>query len=246
MNQNADAWVVLSLGLGIGASAAAVIGAAWGLWLLARRWWDRSFGRRHAQARVLDQLACSVSMTFIESQLGVPLFITHPGDGREERIYRLAGAWVAIQPERNAVQLFSITITDPKMYYDIGEMTRGVLKLKLGKDTFAHVSADYHDSESLWYGARLGGYIRHYYLGNNSGYLHYWLSFNSVGAGVFTSDFTPYQTGIYGKYGDRPPNSASITANTFTASDGSREDRAMFGPHPDTLRLMWAARKRWQ
>ena len=83
MKDDASLWDVVSLGLGIGASAAAVIVASWGLWLLARRWWDRSFGRRHAQARILDQLSCSVSMVFIESQLGVPLFITHPyGDER--------------------------------------------------------------------------------------------------------------------------------------------------------------------
>ncbi|HEX7429256.1 MAG TPA: ETEC_3214 domain-containing protein, partial [Mycobacterium sp.] len=187
---------------------------------VARRWWDRSFGRRHAQARILDQLSCSVSMVFIESQLGVPLFITHPyGDEREERIYRLSGAWVAIQPKHGAVHLFSITITDPKMYYDISDMTRGVLKLKLGKDTFAHVNPEYHDSESLWFGTRQAGYLRHYFLGNSSGYLHYWLSFNAVGAGVFPSDEQPYQSGMYGKRGDRPPNSTTITANTFTALD---------------------------
>ena len=250
MKDDASVWDVVSLGLGIGASAAAVIGAAWGLWLLARRWWDRSFGRRHAQARILDQLSCSVSMVFIESRLGVPLFITHPyGDEREERIYRLSGAWVAIQPKHGAVHLFSITITDPKMYYDISDMTRGVLKLKLGKDTFAHVNPEYHDSESLWFGTRQAGYLRHYFLGNSSGYLHYWLSFNAIGAGVFPSDEQPYQSGMYGKRGDRPPNSTTITANTFTALDGSVEDekgREVFGPHPDTLRLMWAARKTWQ
>jgi hypothetical protein len=250
MAQNPTGWNVLSLGLSIGASAAAIIGALWGLWLLGRRWWDRSFGKRHAQARILDHLACSVSMTYIESLLGAPLFITHPhGDESEERIYRLPGAWVAIQPKSIGIQSFSITITDPKMYYDISEMTRGVLPVKLGKDSFAHVKPEYHDSESLWFGARVAGYVRHYFLGNSSGYLHYWLSFNGVGAGRFTTGVQPYQSGIYGNYGDRPPDPAAITANTFTASSGTVEDekgRELFGPHPDTLRLMWAARKTWQ
>ncbi|MDX1885824.1 ETEC_3214 domain-containing protein [Mycolicibacterium sp. 120270] len=242
MKDDTSAWDLLSLGLGIGASAAAVIAAIWGLWQLGKKWWDRSFGRRHAQARILDQLACTVSMEFAESLLGVPLLITHPYvDDREERTYRLPGAWVSIEPRGGAVHLFSITITDPKMFYNIDKLTFGILKLKLGKETFAQVDNNLHDGENQWLGARLAGYIRHYYLGNPGGYQQYWLSFNQVGAGAHPSIWGQYQSGIYGNQGASPPDPATITANTLTVSIGSVEEvkeRLVFGPHNDQLRLL--------
>lgn len=93
-----DGWHVLQLGLSIGASAAAVVVAAWGAWKLARRWWNATIGRRQAQAEILDQLACGLSLAYVESLLGVPRLIHRPSSDRhlEERIYPLPGAWVSI------------------------------------------------------------------------------------------------------------------------------------------------------
>ena len=237
----------VGVGLGIGASAAAVIAALWGLWRIGLGVWNRTLGRRHAQARILDQIACDVSLPYVESKIGVPIFITRPyGDEREERIYRLAGAWVAIEAKSDAVFIFSITITDTKMFYDISEMTLGNLKLKLGKDTFANVSSSLHDGEDLWYGSRHAGYRRSYYLGNPGGYQHYWLSYNPVGSGIYPDGWGFYSSGVYGSNGDKPPDPATITANTLTVllhgTFESVQGRDTYGPHEDQLRL-WAARK---
>jgi hypothetical protein len=245
---NTSALGLLSLGLGIGASAAAVAAGLRGLGLLVRRRWDQTIGRRHAQARILDELACTTSLAFIETKLGVPQFITHPyGGDREERIYRLPGAWVAVEAKGGAVRLFSITITDPNMYYNVDGMTLGVVPLRLGKDTFAQ-ARDSGD-EQLWIGARQAGYVRYYYAGNPGGYQHYWLSFNAAGAGRFKSH-DRYASGIYGNEGDKPPDPATITANTLAVLspeaglDDEVKRRYVFGPHVDQLRLVWFERKK--
>jgi hypothetical protein len=240
-------WDVLSLGLGIGASAAAVIAALWAVWKLGNRLWDLTLGRRRAQAALLDQVACTVSIVFIESILGVPLLITHPYGTtlREERTYRLPGAWVTVEPKDGAVQLFSITVTDPNMYYDITEMTSGVLNVKLGKDTFAH-AGDLHDGEKLWILPGQRGYLRHYQLAKSSRHQHYWLSHNAAGAGAFSSEGT-YCAGSYGtrSWETIPPDPAAITANTFTASrvgDDETRSREIFGPHVDNMPVIAAVR----
>src|SRR6478735_3900008 len=153
MAPGATGWDLLSLGLGIGSSAAAVAAALWGLWKLGRRLWNHTIGLRRAQAAVLDQLACTVSRAYVESLLGAPRFIPNPHARLEERIYRLPGAWVAIQFKGDAVNLFSITITDADMWYRTTGITLGVIDLKLGYDTFAQASARY-DGQQIWIGNR--------------------------------------------------------------------------------------------
>src|SRR6478736_752153 len=194
MAPGATGWDLLSLGLGIGSSAAAVAAALWGLWKLGRRLWNHTIGLRRAQAAVLDQLACTVSRAYVESLLGAPRFIPNPHARLEERIYRLPGAWVAIQFKGDAVNLFSITITDADMWYRTSGITLGVIDLKLGYDTFAQASARY-DGQQIWIGNRQAGYYRHYHHGGaQGGHQHFWLSYNAVGAGKFDGVAGPYSS----------------------------------------------------
>ena len=176
----------------------------------------------------------------------MPQFITHSG-GCEERIYRLPGAWVTVQSVDGAVSTFSITITDPKMYYDIGPMAFGHIELRLGVDRFdkAPPSAD----TQLAIYTRQMTYVRHYYLGFPGGYQDYWLAYNEVGAGTITAaeGYVGYASGVYGTFG-KPPDGAGITANTLTVtSKGNSDemrDRIVHGPHVDQLRLLWTERER--
>jgi hypothetical protein len=55
-------------------------------------------GRRRAQAKLLDKLACGSSVPYVESLLGAPQFITYANE-REHRTYHLPGAWVMIEIE---------------------------------------------------------------------------------------------------------------------------------------------------
>lgn len=164
MNQT-DGWHVLQLGLSIGASAAAVVVATWGLLKLGQRLWNSTFGRRNAQAAILDQLACTVSLAYVENLLGVPQFIT-PGsaDRLEERFYPLPGGWVGVRFKGDTVHLFSITITDSNLWYRTGGMTLGVIDVKLGHDTFAKASERF-DGQQVWIGNKQAGYYRHYHHG---------------------------------------------------------------------------------
>lgn len=240
MADAAGAWDVLSLGLGIGSSAAAVLAAAFGAWKLGVRAWNATVGKRHAQAEILDQLACTVSQAFVEKLLGVPKFTIG-----EEHIYGLPGAWVAIQFKDAAVYLLSITITDSSMWYRTGGMTIGTIDLRLGEDTFAE-AGKLHDGEHLWMGNKQSGYYRHYHFGGaGGGHQHFWLSFNAVGAGRFDHGAGPYASGIYESSfydGNAAPDPAKITVNTITVlspigSINDVGDRELFGPHIETINL---------
>lgn len=195
---------------------------------------------------MLDQLACLVSQPFAERLLGVPKFTVG-----EEHLYRLPGAWVAVQFKEAAINLLSITITDSDMWYRIDGLTIGTIDLRLGEDTFAQAGG-LHDSEHLWMGNKQSGYYRHYHFGGaGGGHQHFWLSFNVVGAGTFDHDASPYASGTKDDEfyaGNDAPNPAKITVNTITVLSpmGSRSDvgeGGLFGPHIETINLSPAEQK---
>jgi hypothetical protein len=78
-----------------------------------------------------------------------------------------------------AVRWFSITITDPKMYCEIGHMTCDSINIDLGRDTFD--KAPPSNDAALQIGARHATFVRYYDCGGH----YYWLAFNGVGAGIF-------------------------------------------------------------
>jgi hypothetical protein len=232
-------------GLQFGASAVAVIGAGGAAGAYGVRRWKQTVGRRRAQSAILDQLACASSLEFVESRLGVPQFVTHLDlDGREERAYRLPGAWVLVQPVAGAVRAFSITITDPEMYYDIGPMTHGCINIRLGLDTFADGPTT--SDEAFEIGRRHATFVRYYDYGVQPGNQYYWLAFNGVGTGVFDHG-TQYGTGIYsgtwrsgGDINEKRADPSGITANTLTVmspagNPNDMRDRVVHGPDFDLV-----------
>jgi hypothetical protein len=229
-------WDQMGAGLGAGASAVAILAAAWGLLRIVRTLWRRSIGRRRAQSRILDQLACQSSVVFVESLLGVARFVEHH-DGVERRLYRLPGAWVAIelQPDKPAVATFSITITDSSMYYSTNKLTFDLLDIRLGKDKFSELKGLglEPDGEHYWLGANRAGYLRRYWFGNPGGYQWYWLSWNLSGAGDMVHQHPNglYRSGAYAQATDNDAesfDSSQITANTLTVA----------GPYSDNTALM--------
>lgn len=232
----------ISDGLQFGAAAVAVLGAGGGAYKYGVRRWKQTIGRRRTQTAILDELTCDVSLEYIESKLGLPLFITYPdgNDGYEERVYRLPGAWVTVQPVNGAVRAFSITITDPEMYYDIGPMTGGSIELDLGRDTFA--KAPPSDDEALNIGPRWASFVRYYSYGGVAGNRFYYLAFNGLGTGAFHNTGSSYGTSISGGSFGTPPDFAKITANTLTvvspnSPQGDMQGRDIHGPHHDLLWL---------
>lgn len=139
--------------------------------------------RRGAQAKLLDQLSCLSSVQFVESLFGPAKFITFENE-REQRTYRLHGAWVMVELKDARVVAFSITVTNRRMYYKTKRLTMGFLKIKLGKDSFGDHESGY-DGERLWIGAYRYGYLRTYDFRRSGGYQRFWLSHNMSGAGSF-------------------------------------------------------------
>lgn len=227
-------------GIGAGAGAATIIGAAWATVRLLGKAWRSSFGRRRIQAKLLDQLACGSSIGFVESKIGVAQFIGNE-DGREQRTYRLPGAWVIVEILDNAVYSYSITITSRWMHYSTERLTFKHLKVKLGKDRFGDFGTG-NEGEQLWIAAYRHGYSRHYYFHKSGGYQYYWLSYNMAGCGqlgghLFTGG--EVNRGIYRRsaysLGPREPEaepieSSRITANTLTilSPEATQDDLAQF------------------
>ncbi|SDE22799.1 hypothetical protein SAMN04488581_3618 [Mycolicibacterium neoaurum] len=142
-----------------------------------------SLGRRRAQATKLDRLACGSSIAFIETHFGAAQFITYE-NLREQRTYRLFGAWVMIEISDDRVIAYSITITDRRMWYRTDRLTRGFVDVKLGKDKFRQPD-EHCDGEQYWMAAYRWGYARTYYIGRFGAYLRFILSHNMTGVGDF-------------------------------------------------------------
>jgi hypothetical protein len=254
-------WELIFGGLGAGASAAAIIGAAWVVVKLVGKGWRSTFGRRRAQAKLLDQLACGSSIEFLESKFGVAQFVTEQQQGFEQRIYRLSGAWVLLElfpvgytQSARRVYSYSITITSRWMHYSTKRLTFKQLKVKLGKHKFPGHGIGF-EGERLWIGAHRWGYLRHYNFRGSGGHQYYWLSYNIAGCGYMSGPFEPGQVdrGIYcddvnsayARTNIDPIDSSGITVNTLTAlSPEATEDvlaqfmsRDILGVDEATVRL---------
>ena len=256
-------WLHLDAVFGALASATVLAGIVWAaiqfIWKPLFEW----LGRRRAQAKLLDKLACGSSVEFVESLFGVAQFISTE-DRREQRTYRLRGAWVMIEIENDSVYAFSITVTSRWMHYKIKRLTFGFLRVKLGKTKFGDHSIGFN-GERYWGGARRNGYLRNYTFGNPGGYQNYWLSHNMSGAGVLTppKDETGMlvETGVFcadieapnrfnlangidasgitiNTCWDRRVQSSSSRPVTFSGPDESRVRLALNIKHP-TSRTQW-------
>ena len=129
-------WLVY---LTFGAATVTIVGATPRAFQTIRRVWMSTGGRRGAQAAILDRLACGSTQAFVDELLGTPQFVTTIDD-RAQRIYRLRGAWVAVEIHQGAVMAFSITITQPSMSYSVTKHAHGLMHAILGKSTFAETS----------------------------------------------------------------------------------------------------------
>lgn len=138
-------------------------------------------GRRRAQAKLLDQLACGSSVDYVESLFGVAQFVGQRG-GNETRTYNLPGAWVVIEIRNNAVYAFGITITRRRMHYNTKRLTFGNVNLRLGKDKFPLPSIAC-TGERLWIGVHRWGYARQITYKQNGLWHFQGLSYNMAGAG---------------------------------------------------------------
>ncbi|GAA2794965.1 ETEC_3214 domain-containing protein [Mycolicibacterium pallens] len=209
-------------------------------------------GRRRAQSKLLDQLACGSSVAFVESLFGAAQFITYENE-REQRTYHLRGAWVMIEIADARVIAFSITITNRRIYYNTKRLTRGFIDMNLGRDTFSE-QEKFCDGEQYWMAAYRWGYARTYYLGRPGAYLRFIVSHNMSGtgdlssstslpsgeikSGAFSENYEPFRLTV---------PATDVTANTLTVihpEAPSREflARNIHGPDESHVKMATAIR----
>jgi hypothetical protein len=175
-----DILASLPEGLGVGASAVAVLAAAIAVYRWSVSWYRWTVGSRRDVASRLNPLAAGVTTRWIEERLGPPAFVRSVGRptvvGRQavtELIYRTRHAWVqVIADAEGAVIRFSITVTGPKFAFRTRDLTLNHLRVKLGRSRFADIQTSFAEPEgfSLRIGAHNREYSEAYYFGNPGNY----------------------------------------------------------------------------
>ena len=154
------------------AALVVVLGVPVIAWRPGKEWWERTWGARRAQSRLLDRLAHGEPIERVNQWLGLPVHTKG-----EAHVYELRGAWVQIIEREGAVESFAITIADRRYWYDAGLLTGGFLNVQLGRSSFVGSDGYY------WMGARREGYVTGGMGGNPSEYQGYYLAFNDAGCG---------------------------------------------------------------
>jgi hypothetical protein len=146
----------------------------------------RTVGSRRALARQLYQLAAGVTVRWIDDRLGGPAFAREfPAlPGVRELVYHTRHAWVQVlADEHDAVVRFSITVTDPRFWFQVRDLTNYQLAAKLGRTSFAAVDTQVEpQGRNLRIGAHNYEYAEAYWFGNPGGYQWYVLSHNDASA----------------------------------------------------------------
>ncbi|MUL75721.1 hypothetical protein [Mycolicibacterium sp. CBMA 226] len=221
-----------------------VVAAVFSTKNVRRRWQRRPSQVQKQQAAILDQLGLGRPLETIEAALGSPHLLnrlkTSEGES-EERVYRLPGAWVILHVAEGAVTAYSITITDARLYYDTGKITRGIVPVNLGRSVFAEARTE-GAADSLEVYPRFSTFNRYYNYGANvTGGQFIWLAFNPAGAG----DFSGASGWDWKKHTSADERAAAsdlsqITVNTITICGWDANSRLLnqpvYGPHPDLIR----------
>ncbi len=168
--------------VGLGASAAGVFGALYGLshWLRTR--YMSTLGSRRAESALLRKLACGMTVQRAETLLGPPMF-RRPVEGVTgalEHLYRLEHCWLQLIVDGSAeVSRIAITSMDRKFRIDMTNLTLGMLRFTLGEVSFFQIN---QEPTGVWVdiGARRFRYAESYYFGNPGGYQQYLLCYNDT------------------------------------------------------------------
>lgn len=128
----------------------------------------------------------------VKDLLGTPVFENHQPpsiwveeDGKPkwvDHVISTPHAWVVTRRIEDRLQAWSVTITDPKFWWQLEDVTFQQVKGKLGRVTFKELldspSGKYESS-----GARSGIYAELASFGNPSGYQTYVFMYNQKGIG---------------------------------------------------------------
>jgi hypothetical protein len=164
------------------------------IWSVVRAWYLRGWGSRRVWRNKLNLMATGATAEYVENLLGTPVFrndeppsIWSSDDDKAkwvDHIFSTPHAWVVTRRIEERLEAWSVTITDPKFWWELGDATFGQAKGKLGRVTFGELlatsSGKYESS-----GARSGAYAESASFGNPGGYQMYIFMHNEEGSGKF-------------------------------------------------------------
>lgn len=162
-----------------------------------RRWYERGWGSRRLWRKKLNSMANWVTDEYVTDLLGIPVFrnqgsipATNTSAEKEwiDRVYTTPHAWVVTRSVEERVEAWSVTLTDPKFWWDVEEVTFKVIKGRLGRATFESLSTKPSGRfESR--GAHRYEYAEITSAGNPGGYQSFIFMYNMAGFG------TPHPSG---------------------------------------------------
>jgi hypothetical protein len=216
----------------VGALLAALI-ASRTIWSGVRSGYLKGWGSRRVWRKKLNLLTNGATKEYVEDLLGTPVFRNEEppsiwakdDDKRKwvDHIFSTPHAWVVTRRLEDRLESWSVTITDPKFWWDLEDVTFKQVKGKLGRVLFSdllHSPPGVYESS----GARSGVYAESAYFGNPGGYQTYIFMHNQEGIGkmkpsgkedVRVGDFKrPDDTVEYPKSADAS-HRAETTVNTI-------------------------------
>lgn len=180
--------------LKLGATLLGALIASRTIWASARAAYRNGWGSRQVWRGKLNQLAIGATEEYVESLLGQPVFRNHQkpdffeGDEDKTRwvdhIFSTPHAWVVTRRVGDQLESWSVTITDPKFSWELGDVTFGMAKGKLGRITFKEL-LDRPNGKYRSIGARSGVHAESTYFGNPGGYQTFIFMHNQEGIGKF-------------------------------------------------------------
>ncbi|MBT2521807.1 ETEC_3214 domain-containing protein [Arthrobacter sp. ISL-28] len=185
----------------------------------ARNWYLKGWGSRKVWRKKLNLLAVGATEEYVENLLGTPVFRNLEGpeiwQGNEEdtpkwvdHIFSTPHAWVVTRRVNDQLESWSVTVTDPKFWWDLEDVTFGKAKGRLGRSTFSElVDAPSGKYESA--GARTAVYAESAYYGNPGAYQTFIFMHNQEGTGTCrTSGKGDVRTGEFSRPDDKGDYSA--------------------------------------
>ena len=166
--------------------------ASQAIWSAARARYRKGWGSRKVWRRKLNLLANGATADYVKDLLGTPVFENHqpPSIWVEEdekpkwvdHVFSTPHAWVVTRRTEDRLEAWSVTITDPKFWWELEDVTFQQVKGRLGRVTFsallASPSGKYESS-----GARSGVYAESASFGNPGGYQTHVFMHNQEGIG---------------------------------------------------------------
>jgi hypothetical protein len=255
--------------------AVGIVGVIGIIWNAAASGLRATFFSRRDLASRLNRLACGVTTGYVMSLFGPPVFkrditarLGEDAPETVEHIYRTRHAWlqVVVRGRDDAVQCFSVTVTDGKFTFSTRHLSLGCLHIRLGATRFKDVSASV-DGWRTVIAARRAGYAESHWFGNSGGYQAYVLAFNDAGIGHYEPPppFSPgpHNSGRFSfeeSYQGEPvpewlkPARDGTTINTFSVlgAGASRRLATVSGVDGDYIRVLRdprndrQARREWE